>query len=147
MILVSSCVCLCPIFWSRVLNREWRCSWSSADRRCSYYIWVINNLIAYKGAPYIRDLTVHSKMIGNKLYLTRPSNLFVSWCHVALCDLWIHYSVALIGHAFGALAVRELCWVDATHFIIDIVTTKYIDNCRDSMINLHYQQYNGCSYF
>ena len=25
----------------------WRCCWSSADRRCSNYIWVINNLIAY----------------------------------------------------------------------------------------------------
>ena len=37
---------------------EWRCSWSSADRRCSNYIWVINNLIAYKGVSYIRDLTV-----------------------------------------------------------------------------------------
>ena len=29
------------------LSREWRCSWSSADRRCSNYIWVINNSIAY----------------------------------------------------------------------------------------------------
>ena len=26
---------------------EWRCSWSSADWRCSNYIWVINNLISY----------------------------------------------------------------------------------------------------
>ena len=42
-----------------VLSREWRCSWSSAHRRCSNYIWVINDLIAYKGASYIRDLTVH----------------------------------------------------------------------------------------
>ena len=58
MILVSSCICLCPIYWSQVLSREWRCPWSSADRRCSNYIWVINNSIAYKGASYIRDLTV-----------------------------------------------------------------------------------------
>ena len=28
-------------------GREWRCSWSSADRRCSNYIWVIKNFIAY----------------------------------------------------------------------------------------------------
>ena len=41
-----------------MLSREWRCSWSSADRRCSNYIWVINNLIAYLSASYIRDLTV-----------------------------------------------------------------------------------------
>ena len=58
MFLVSSCSCLCPIYWSHVLSWEWRCSWSSADRRCSYYIWVINNFITHKGATYIWDLTV-----------------------------------------------------------------------------------------
>ena len=47
LILLSSCSCLCPIHWSQVLSREWRCSWSSANRRCSNYIWVINNFIAY----------------------------------------------------------------------------------------------------
>ena len=31
----------------QVLSGEWRCSWSSADRRCSNHILVINNLIAY----------------------------------------------------------------------------------------------------
>ena len=41
-----------------MLSREWRCSWRSADRRCSNYIWVINNFIAYKGAAYIRGFTV-----------------------------------------------------------------------------------------
>ena len=48
MILFWSCICICPIYWSQVSSREWRCSWSSADRRCSNYIWVINNVIAYK---------------------------------------------------------------------------------------------------
>ena len=47
MFLVSSCSCFCPIQWSQVLNRGWRCSRSSADRRCSNYIWVIDNFIAY----------------------------------------------------------------------------------------------------
>ena len=48
MILVSSCTCLCPIHWSQVLSREWRCSWSSTDRRCSNYIWVIDNFVDNK---------------------------------------------------------------------------------------------------
>ena len=61
MFLVSSCCCLCPIHWSQVLSWEWRCSWSSADRRCSNYIWVTNNFIAYKGVSYIRDFTVFIK--------------------------------------------------------------------------------------
>ena len=43
MFLVSSCSCIWAIYWGHVLSREWRCSWSSADRRCSKYIWVINN--------------------------------------------------------------------------------------------------------
>ena len=46
--LVPSCSCLCASYWSQVLSRECRCSWSSADRRCSNYIWVINNLMATK---------------------------------------------------------------------------------------------------
>ena len=41
MCLVSSCSCFCPIHWRQILSREWRCSWRSADRRCSKYIWVI----------------------------------------------------------------------------------------------------------
>ena len=50
MIPVSSNSCICPI---QVLSREWRCSWSSADRRCSNYIWVIHNRFAFSGAAYI----------------------------------------------------------------------------------------------
>ena len=44
---------VCPIHWSQVfLIWKWRCSWSSADRQCSDYIWVINNFVAYWGATY-----------------------------------------------------------------------------------------------
>ena len=44
-------------------SREWRCSWSSAYRRCSNYIVVINRFITYKGAYYIRGLTVGFTML------------------------------------------------------------------------------------
>ena len=40
MFLVSPCSFLSPIHWSQVFSWEWRCGWSSADRRCSNYIWV-----------------------------------------------------------------------------------------------------------
>ena len=33
--------------WRQVLSREWRYSWSSAERRFSNYIGVINNFVAY----------------------------------------------------------------------------------------------------
>ena len=58
MFLVSSCSCLCLVHLSQVLSREWRCTWSRTDRRCSIYIGVINNFIAYHGMTCIRGLTV-----------------------------------------------------------------------------------------
>ena len=51
---MSSCSGLCPVHWSQVLSREWRCSWSSADRWCSNYIWVINNFILVRCGIYYR---------------------------------------------------------------------------------------------
>ena len=65
MLLVSSCSCLFPIHWSQVLSREWRCSWSSTDRRCSNCIWVMNKLITY-WAAYIRRLTVFAFTIRSR---------------------------------------------------------------------------------
>ena len=53
-ILVLSSSCLCAIRWYYMLNREWRCSWSSADRWCSNYIWVIayhDDVIKWKHFP------------------------------------------------------------------------------------------------
>ena len=49
----SPCSCLCPIHWSRLLSRKWRCSWSSSN-----YIWVINSFMTYWGAAYIRCLRI-----------------------------------------------------------------------------------------
>ena len=72
MLLESACSCLCAAYWSQVLSGEWRCSWSSADRRCTNYIWLINNSIAYKGASYFRDLTVVTfHCMGNLCLLSR----------------------------------------------------------------------------
>ena len=69
MFIVSPSSCLCAIFWSQVSSGEWRYSWSSADRRCSNYIGVINNLISYESASYIRDLMVY-RYNGYKANLT-----------------------------------------------------------------------------
>ena len=64
---------------------EWRCSWSSADRRCSNYIWVINIFIANKGVTYIRGFTVPSwfPIIPVKLMkLIAPSSAVTKWCNI-----------------------------------------------------------------
>ena len=81
-IIVSSCSCRYPICWSQVLSREWRCSWSSADRRCSNYISVINNFITYWSAAYIRDLTVMMELM--------PRRSLMAGCKKkAITFLWI----------------------------------------------------------
>ena len=48
-----------------VVNSRMRCSWSSADRRCSNYIWVINNLTAYYSA-YIRFESIGQWLCSNQ---------------------------------------------------------------------------------
>ena len=48
----------CPFHWSDALSREWRCSWSSADRRSSNCIWMMNKFMAYWGVAHIRGFVV-----------------------------------------------------------------------------------------
>ena len=74
-------------------SREWRCSWSSADRRCSNYIWVIDNFIAFQGTSYIRGFTVvifvswmasfvepdwyQCSHLSVMIEATRPANIYI----------------------------------------------------------------------
>ena len=79
MFLVSPCSCLRSIHWSQVVSWEWRCIWSSADRWCSNYIWVINNFIAYWGATYIRGFTVFRWLISyfcHNIITSSKGNIF-----------------------------------------------------------------------
>ena len=57
----------CPIHWSQVIGREWRYSWSSADRRCSNYIWVIYNFIAYLGVSYNKRFDGRSSWLESQI--------------------------------------------------------------------------------
>ena len=49
-VLFCLAVVFCPMHWSQVSCRECRFIWSSADRRCSNYIWVINKCITCWGS-------------------------------------------------------------------------------------------------
>ena len=44
---------------SRAQEITYNISLGSADRRCSNYIWVINNFIAYQVVAYTRGLKVY----------------------------------------------------------------------------------------
>ena len=80
------------IYLSPVLSWEWRCSWSSANRRCSNYIWVINNLIAHQGAAYIRDLMAITYSCPLSIHiimkLITPSNQPPVSTHKSLATDW-----------------------------------------------------------
>ena len=80
MFLVLPCSRLCQIHESQVLSREWRCNWSSADRQCSNYIWVINNFIGYWGVPYIRGFMVIFAFSKDAPYLAITGELQGNWC-------------------------------------------------------------------
>ena len=135
MFLVSSCSSLCPIQWNQVLSREWRCSWSSADRRCSNYIWVIDNFIAYCGASYIRDLTVNSIQWGYKTLQI----LLMPWRKLSLCvhiisavtwrglvSIFVNYLDSVSVHILEHLGVLERfrwnsgwCWLGCSLVLVD----------------------------
>ena len=129
MILISSCICLCPIYWSRMLSREWRCSWSSAERGCSNYIWVINNLITYQGATYIRDLTVlcnahhiNAQVIIDNIFCNMQ-NRFSQICKQATSDFQESIPVLYISCPLHvelvSLCSYQLKFIQFKHFAVE----------------------------
>ena len=106
MFLVLSCSGLCAIYWSQLLSGESRGSWSSANRRCTNYIWVINNFIAYKGVTYIKYL-----MVGCHDVVTLSNSL--TWCYPGTMITkfnWCHVTLQLINIFFNSLAPGRFEW-------------------------------------
>ena len=62
--------CLCPIHWSEVLSREWRCSWSSSHLQC---ILIYALLIKLCRLPALTNLFVTETTINN-VYLSSVYN-------------------------------------------------------------------------
>ena len=76
----SSCHCLCSIHWNLVISRQRRCSWSSADRRCSKYIWVIKLFYClWRCALYQRFDGIYEYMF---------TNLLISWSIITWHMIW-----------------------------------------------------------
>ena len=101
-----------------MLSWKWRCSWSSADRWCSNYIYVINYFIAYKGATYMRGFTVVCSLKKSQLHYKtslpqmtlispQPSQIFDSiWDYVSICiDLLTPYGQEPISLRICLLAI------------------------------------------
>ena len=56
MFLVSFCSCLGAIYWIRVLSREWRCIWSSADLTNQQFYCPLRCILYYRFKSLVSTL-------------------------------------------------------------------------------------------
>ena len=118
MSLASSCSCLCPVQWSQVLSWEWRCSRSSADRRCSNYIWVIDHFISYQSASYIRDLMVYIYLYtGLALYWLKYLMKIVTNFPYSFNSLWPSDAIRRQRSGSPMAQVMACCLTAPSHYL------------------------------
>ena len=106
------------LYWSQVLGREWKCSWSSAD------IWMINTLIVYKSKSYIRDLTVH-------VYYSVIHKCNGISNHVQL-DCWLNSFFRLITETTPKLCITGPLWGESTGH-------RWIPHTKGQQCGMHFQ--------
>ena len=120
------------------LNREWRCSWSSADRRCSNYIWVINDYIPYKGASllemwrYILTMIFHvCACVGETGFGYTPafithrlvSNLVSLYFDGSNGEIWWPQIAYIIWLALVSILVKTTFWIASKCQLLAVVHT------------------------
>ena len=124
-----------------MLSRVWRCSWSSADRRCSNYIWVIDNFIAYWGASYIRGFTVIVEFWNCIIVILNNCNCCFSvhffsnklmWNSVETWFLWTGATIPTFG-TFNLLKLNL-----NLHIVTDHIFKLIFLNCILVQISLKY---------
>ena len=111
-----------------MFSREWRCSWSSADRRCSKYIWVINNFVAYYGATYNKDLAVViCGMTDSSFYLWYDIQIFLLYDAVLMrCSWWdVPNSSLYIQLHMCELAIYIVCYFVSRLYQWNVIFTKF----------------------
>ena len=119
MSLVSSCSCLCPIHWSQVLSQEWRCSWSSAVRQCTNYIWVFSKFITYQGVTYIRGLTVHCKTSADSRSVMHDDSDAI-YRPVTSIHMSLYVVTFMLVYCHGLPKGAIKMWVDSDNMISEI---------------------------
>ena len=116
MILISFCSCLCPIHWSQVWSWEWKCSWSSAYRRCSNYTWVINNFMAF----WVQ-LILEVWPYGNAWQCSPFQFLKYKWrAWSRLC--WRHEKLASRGCQWNVISEAASLWGIITKYMMSVVS-------------------------
>ena len=106
---------LCPMLSSLVLNRDWRCRWSSAGRRCSNFIWVISN----------RSFTVMRSF--DALYGVSLNEQLKEQLNSWIVDVWIKDATTHAGrHCNIRAQVKRLY-----HFyLVSIISSMLLCHCH-----------------
>ena len=125
---------------------EWRCSWSSTDRRCSNYIVVINKFIVNQGGSFIRGFKVfyvHTKIQPLKklqcaFTAAFYSQIVIYWSSVAesfsnrktqfvieiFCELMLVSYRVLFTHKRATFSIQHF-WAEI-HSWIDKILIYYV---------------------
>ena len=125
-LVASSCLW---IHCSQGLGREWKSCWSSADRRCSNYIWVINNFIAYggRGATYIRGLMVFTLYLsGANQTKTMAADALAPWSPGHQWT-WLMYWLCRINKALSSRRNDSKYWY-LRHFSVGKWKKMHVHN-------------------
>ena len=129
MFLPSSWSCLSPIHWSQILSGEWRCSWSSTDRRYSSYIWLINkanlrDLIAATGLVILLELDQNRQFFSpwdlEIWWMTPKNNRAPLLCYFKLFALFRSYWWIQTGFTVWKCPI----WVQIDDFL-SLVTLQF----------------------
>ena len=89
MFLISSCSCLCAIYSSQVLSREWRCSWSSADMSVMLQLDLNDQQCCLLRCTYIRDLVIFCDISFELIFLIEwVADTIAPQCWGHLCVLF-----------------------------------------------------------
>ena len=117
---------------------KWRCSWSSAGRRFSNYIWVISNCIAYQGATYIRGLMAYNTcaFFLHIFFVYRPTAPVVCLNKI---HLFLSYHIYSIIHIPWEI---DSFWRQCSHFFAWTVN----GTCTPDNLNIFRPGQNGCHF-
>ena len=115
-----------------MLSREWRYSWSSADRRCSNYIWVINNFITYSCVLYLRfdgKLSRHMQKYGMTIaFLTGAKHLAIlEWSNIYFSEKSHHIQTQRIFYDKSILWMLSNGYNDTVAWHIWIIGLRRAD--------------------
>ena len=146
MLLISCCSCICPIHWSQVLSREWRCNWTGAAPTTSEW-----STILLPEVRLILEVWRCSKRQAALLYLpkykkcpekSQPCQIFrMVYHHNIFAKLSLILVLLWRCRALGVITMTLLSWTwDIFRNIVHVqlITEMEISSCWRFLYNICY---------